>query len=372
VLLYLPFESLAETTDTDVVQASDLLKLSADHTVRFGLEYRNTQGTSSAQSIFGGTVGYQVVAASTMWNWDILPTLSLTNAVRIDDVMLNRSGTTVFGPYLLNGSTLADYGRSFQSFSFNSGLVYKVSDSDTVRLMAARGLQSPSLVDFGYVVVGNPDLNPTVVGNYELAYDKDVVALQTTMRASVFYQTQDDIIGNIYGDNPVLTPLGFRNLVDNIGSSHETGIELGFKGHSESGWRWDGSYSFATLTDHLDIIQSVPRTSNIDYQHGTPEHTVKLGGGYSVGSWEFDAHARWQSSWTTYKQISQQLNLLLPPSVGAFQVPNYLSVNARVGYKITERLTVSGTAEQFNQARIATSNGLPNERRFLIKLTQQF
>jgi iron complex outermembrane receptor protein len=367
----LPLLHSPETDDVYVVQASDLFKLSADHTLRVGVEYRNNTGQSSATSIFGGTIGYSLWAGSLMWNWDITPDLSLTNAVRVDSVFLGKSGPTVFGPYLPNGLTLADYDRSFTAESFNSGLVYKVTERDTLRLMAARGLQAPSLVDFGYVVNGNPDVNPTIVGNYELGYDRDVPGLGSTLRTSLFYQTQTDVIGGLYDERPVLTPIGPVGLIDNIGSSHELGLELGVKGHSESGFRWFANYSFASVTDDLAVARTNPPTSNLDYQHGTPEHTVKFGGGYSIGKWEFDSAARWESSWTDYKLFVP----VLPPGtplLSAVRVANYLSINARIGYKLTERLTLSGTAEQFNQARIVTSNGLPTERRFLAKITAQF
>jgi hypothetical protein len=40
-----------------------------------------------------------------MWNWQITPDLSLTNAVRIDDLHLRYSGTLAAG----TGFTVADY-----------------------------------------------------------------------------------------------------------------------------------------------------------------------------------------------------------------------------------------------------------------------
>ena len=54
-----------------MVQASDLVKLGADHTFRLGLEFRDNEAT--APGFLQGTVGYDVYAASLMWNWQIAP-----------------------------------------------------------------------------------------------------------------------------------------------------------------------------------------------------------------------------------------------------------------------------------------------------------
>ncbi len=127
-----------------VVQASDLVKLGTDHSLRFALEYRNNAAT--APGFLQGTIGYGVYAASVMWNWQITPELSLTNAIRVDDLHLHYSGTPAAG----TGFTVADYNHAtFIVPSFNSGLVFNLTEQDTLRLMLARGVQLPSLVDFG-------------------------------------------------------------------------------------------------------------------------------------------------------------------------------------------------------------------------------
>ena len=91
------------TNDVIVAQASDLLKLGADHTLRVGLEYRNNSLT--APGFIRGTIGYEVYAANLMWNWQITPALAMTNAVRIDEMRLRYSGSLAPG----TGFTMADY-----------------------------------------------------------------------------------------------------------------------------------------------------------------------------------------------------------------------------------------------------------------------
>ena len=69
-----------------------------------------------------------------------------------------------------------------------------------------------------------------------------------------------------------------------------------------------------------------------------------MGAGYTTGKWEFDVQGRWQSSFTDY--MGNEI------SASPVVVSNYVTFNARIGYSVTKYLTLAGTAEQFNDARI--------------------
>ena len=350
-----------------VAKVSDLFKIDADNTVRLGVEYRDNAGEGQ---VFGGTIGYRVYSADAMWNWQVLPSVSITNAVRVDHLQLRLNGSTP-GDTALSTS---QYDRSsFTQPSFNSGVVWKVTDNDTLRLTAARGLQVPSLIDYafqlgipgvGTIYSGNPTLAPTAVWNVELGYDRGVSVIGSTIRAAVFFQRNDNLLAAAPS-----VPFGlqagqfFTSQSSNIGSSDEVGFEVGIKGKSVSGWRWNASYSFASITDNL--AAGFTATPNLDYRRGTPQHTVIVGGGYSVGKWEFDAQGRWQSTFQDFKTAPDE-------SFEAVKVPNYVSVNARVGYRVTEHLTLSGVAQQFNVSRIMETAGPPVERRFILAATAHF
>ena len=79
----------------------------------------------------------------------------------------HKTGAVLVAP----NHTRADYDSTTLTVpSFNSGLVIKATDIDTVRLTAARGLQVPSLFDFGIQIplsgldyVGSPYLQPTSI-----------------------------------------------------------------------------------------------------------------------------------------------------------------------------------------------------------------
>jgi outer membrane receptor for ferrienterochelin and colicins len=355
-----------------VVQASDMVKLNADHTLRFGFEYRNNIAT--APGLFQGSIGYEVYAASLMWNWQITPDLSWTNAIRVDDLRLNYSGTIAAG----TGFTAANYNNAgFAVPSFNSGLVFNVTQRDTLRLMVARGVQLPSLVDFGMqvpfgtlgpvVISGNPRLHPSTVDNIELDYDRTLPAIGSSLRAAVFAQRNQDLISQPFAVPPVIGPIGLPVLLaGNVGSSTATGVELSMRGHTESGFRWQLSYAFVATTDNTTLNQGSFVTSTIDYARSVPRNVVTAGFGYTRDRLEMDLLGRWQSSYRDFQTTSSQL--LLQP----VEVSNYITLNARAAYRLTDNLTVAVTAQQFNTSRLLRAAGPPVERQVIAGITARF
>lgn len=356
--------------DVYVVQASDLVKLGADHTVRFGLEYRNNAIASAG--FFNGSLGYQVYAASMMWDWRISPTLSATNAVRIDHLGLYSSASPVFG----SGLTSSDYNSgAFTVVSFNSGLVFQPTDKDTVRLMAARGVQAPSLVDFGLqiplgtlgpvAVAGNPDLHPTLVYNLELDYDRQIPAINSTFRSAVFAQRNEDLISEPFSTPPAIGPVGVPLLLaSNVGRSDAIGAELGIHGHAPTGLRWNLSYSFVVTTNDTTLNGGSIPTSPINYASSVPRHVVVGGIGYTHERWEIDLMSRWQSSYSDFQTIGSSLQ--------SVEVANYISLNARIGYRLTDSLTVAATVRQFNTSRLMQTAGPAVERQAIASINAHF
>ena len=348
-----------------IVRLGDLLKLNASNAVRVGLEYRNN---SINGQLYGGTVGYANYAVNGMWDWQISPTLDMTNAVRLDYLTLNYNGDLVTLP----GRTLEAYNnRTILAPSFNTGLVYKPTDLDTIRLTAGRGLQIPSLIAFGIqlnfppvLLAGSPSLEPTAVWNAELAYDRTIAAIGATLTTAVFFQRNTDLIapaGN--------APFAFSNgsiisESENVGSSNEVGFEVGLKGKTKGGFRWNASYRYASITQDLNGAATADANPYTNYVDGTPEHGVILGAGYTLGKLEMDLQGRWQSTFTDYISAG-----------GGFQpviVGDYVTFNARLGYKVTKYLTIAGTAQQFNLTRQIESAGDYVERRLFASATFGF
>jgi iron complex outermembrane receptor protein len=356
-----------------IVQASDLLKLGADHVVRIGLEYRNNAETSPG--FIGGTIGYQVYAGSLMWNWQITPSVALTNAVRVDELQLRYSGNLAAG----SGFTLGNYNSTnFAVPSFNSGLVVALTPKDTIRLMLARGVQVPSLFDFGVqipfgavgpiVIAGNPDVHPSTVDNIELDYDRALPAIDSGLRFAVFAQRNRDLISQPFAVPPVIGPTGLPLLLtSNVGSSNAMGAQIGIKGHSDSGFRWNVSYAYVATTDNTVLNRGGLITSAINYANSTPRSVGIAGIGYTRDRWELDLMGRWQSSYQDFRASVSNPFLLEP-----VEVRNYLSLNARAAYRLTDNFTVHVSAQQFNASQLLQTAGPLVERRVLFGITAGF
>lgn len=356
-----------------IVQANDLLKLGANHVVRIGFEYRNNAETSPG--FIGGTIGYQVFAGSLMWNWQITPSVALTNAVRVDELQLRYSGNLAAGGRF----TVANYNStSFAVPSFNSGLVVSITPEDTVRFMIARGVQLPSLFDFGVqipfgaigpvVVAGSPDVHPSTVDNIELDYDRALPGIASELRIAVFEQRNRDLISQPFAVPPVIGPTGLPLLLTgNVGSSNATGAQIGIKGHADSGFRWNVSYAYVATTDNTILNRGGLITSTINYASSTPRSVGIAGIGYTRDRWELDLMGRWQSSYQDFRASLSNPFLMEP-----VEVRNYLSLNARAAYRLTDNFTVQVSAQQFNASRLLQTAGPLVERRILLGVTAGF
>jgi outer membrane receptor for ferrienterochelin and colicins len=251
VAAFVPID-FAERQTSQVVQASDLLKFGTDHTLRFELEYRSD--AEQSRDFAQGTIGNNIYSASVMWDWQITPRLSLTNAFRVDYQQLHYSGTLFPGL----GLSVSQYDRTTVTQpSFNTGLVWKVTDEDTVRFMVARGVQLPTLLLYGLqtnfdgnspvLFSGRPDLRPAVIWNEEIDYDRSLPSLGSTLRTALFAQRLDDILASPFSTSLSLTPSGVPVFFSgNVGYSTAVGAEIGIRGHAASGLRPAASSTMRT------------------------------------------------------------------------------------------------------------------------------
>ena len=357
-----------------VVQANDVFKIGTDNTIRVGLDYRNGYGV--APLLLSSSVGYADYAASAMWNWQIDPQWALTNALRVDRLELSRSNPV--SP--LSGFSQSEYNNtSVTAPSFNSGLVYKPSGADTVRVLVARGVQAPSLIDSGLqiliptspatklVLSGNPDLNPSTETNYEIDYDRALPALSATLRTAFYYQKNEQILSSgITQPLAVLPGFNLLKKAANIGNSAAFGGEIGIQGENLSGLRWNLAYSLVRITDDLTVgTTGNPSPTPWGFNHSTPTSAVDFGLGYSWSKFEADLRGKWQSSFSDYLTSASNLAGGYTPVV----VKDYLTLNARLGYNVTGKITVAVTGQQLNQQTVYQTTGLPVERRGIFSVT---
>ena len=325
--------------EVTVAQVQDLFKIGTAHTFRASLEYRyNTVNTASFE---GGRVYYSDYAASGMWNWAITPTLSVTNALRWENLHLGRSGAVPAGYPFSN----ADWNRVIMEISNSSGLVWKATDDDTLRVIVSQGDQLPNLADLGALLVsssvanfsGNPNAEQTDITNYEVDWDRTLASIGGRFRAAAFYLygagfTTVGVAENFPTSGP--PPYG---TAGEAGNSDARGVEFSLTGSFAQNWRWGLNYRFESITDHFN-----PAAQNgalfVDFEHVTPKHMVKANLGWASGRWEIDSYFYYQS---TTRGLES-----LPFGAGGFlsPVPDYLSADARIAYRLTDwaSLAISG------------------------------
>jgi len=292
-----------------VVSAQDLFKVGAKHTFRVGGEYRHNEVNTAP--IAGGQLAYDVLAASGMWNWAITDKLSTTAAVRYDKLDLERTGVFPAGYPSANNAL---WNRSIKETSYNVGLVYRPTGFDTIRATVAKGIQVPTLVDLGAVqlkvvqgpftigVIGNPALKPSIVTNYELAYDRALPALNAKIGASVFVQKTEDVKGQASTSQLDIAPtattlpiISYRN----IGDSKMKGVELKASSKIAGGYHWSGDYTWTDVEDQPAAGYSAI-VRGASFENTTPSYRGNVALGWENAQWAADGYVRFVGDFKAY------------------------------------------------------------------------
>jgi outer membrane receptor for ferrienterochelin and colicins len=348
-----------------VAQFDDTFRVGAQHTLRAALEYRRDMDSTTPTT--GANIVDNDVAASGMWSWKMTPAIALTNAFRIDHLELGRDG------YLPPDYpfTDADWDRSFTMLSFNSALVVKPSDTDSLRFMVSRGTQLPSLstcgaflVDTRYVKIsGDPFVNPMTVINYELGWDHALASPHLLFRVSAFHQDNQNLPA-IAGKS-IPTASGTYLVGSNIGSSAANGLEPGVKGTLPSHLRWSIAYRPEKITDHfLPFAQNA--AAYTEYQHTTPRHLLKANLGWANDNWELDGFLQYHSTNQGLQPKLQGAGAILTP------IPAFASIDGRVAYKLNRRVALAASGQNLTHASQVQTSGPAVERRVLGTMTFNF
>ncbi|QQG35153.1 MAG: TonB-dependent receptor [Micavibrio aeruginosavorus] len=348
-----------------VAQLEDLFKIGNDHTIRLQTEYRRNELTSNLMSA-GSEIAYDVYAGGGMWNWQMRDDLAWINALRVDHLRLERSGPLLANPLIASND---GFDKSLTEISYNSGLVWRATEKDAVRLTTARGVQAPSLLDLGIdfpfgpiTSLGNPGLDAGIVTNYEIGYDRRIEAINGLFRGGVFYQKTKDI----KGIQALFT--GLVNQPDNIGDSSSIGLELGLEGAFADHWTWDVDYTALRADDDLSVNMGggTGATVAVPYngEEATPTHTLNAHLGYANGPWEVDGYAQYVSDY----------DVLLSNGVtyDPVEAGDHVSLAGRVGYKVTDNVTVALSGQELNHTDVGETAGPEKERQVFLSLTASF
>ena len=337
-----------------VVNGQDLFKVGASNTFRISAEFRNNESSVSPHG--PGRISYDVYSIAGMWNWATTNTLSLTAAARFDALLLNRSGATP----RLDPFTNAQYDRTITEPSFNAGAVWRPTGQDTLRLTVARGIQLPSLAEFGAFSLilptpfglaaffGNPNINPTIIYNYEVDYDRALPQIGGKASARLFYQHSDQVQGE------ALAPI-------NIGASDEKGVELAISGAFGKGFRWSGNYAWTDVKNAGPAGVSVD-ANLVDYAATTPQHRGNIAFGWNDKAWSVDGFVRLVSDFHEYRFLS---NVPVP-------VAGYATVAARVARQLDHGVTLAVSGENLLLDRQRQTVGLYAPRTVRVSLSKSW
>jgi iron complex outermembrane receptor protein len=343
-----------------VIGAEDVFSVAPDHTIRIAAAYRHNDVAPTDRRY--GWISFNAGSGSVMWNWQVLPELAFTNALRYDSVTytsrLFRGGPGMppsDGPPL----TIGDW-------SFNSGLVWNASTDDTFRLIASRGVQLPNLVQVWDTAAGQPQLGPpqpplplrpSKVINVEALWNHTFTSFGARLQVAAFHQQTTDVISTGSGtfDSPGLP--GMAPI--NVGSSAADGLELSLNGRFDEAWTWSLSYRLEIIDDNY--AKGIVRTDLVNYEDTTPKHVLKAGLGYAAGRWQIDGHMQFQSDSAGLRRVGQS-RLMVP-------IQPFSTMDARIAYRLTDQLTLAVSGQNLLNAQQQQTSGPEVERQIFATLS---
>ena len=323
-------------SDLTVAKVDNLFKVGSNHAFRAALEYRNNVGKGD---MFGGgnaKFSYDVWAPSLMHDWKISPKLSWTNSVRYDNATFGTDEAPAIGPF--TGDTNS-FDRIIEEFTFNSGLVYNVTNTDKLRFTVARGVHLPSLVEMGaaidifslgqYSFTGVPTLQPERALSFELGYTKKLPEHNMEFTGNVFYTKMENMIKEVLDSSTI-----YDSTFNEMGDSDSMGLELSLKGHVDD-FRWKVNYTGMSIKD-----DTAEGTFGLHFEGSQPKHQIALVGGYDHDKWEFDSELLWQSNTVQRFSGNEVLGNTPAQSLLEEKIENYFLLNMRVGYNVNENTNV--------------------------------
>ncbi len=342
-----------------VAKLSDTFKWEQDHTFRIGAEYREASNmiSSTAAALDQSDLTYNIWSGSALWDWQATDKLRTSVAFRYDNFELEPDEANFVAPAPIgtfNPFSDADYHQKREEFSYNLGLAYQLDDYNTLRASASRGADLPSFVEFGLQfftpaatappsgAFGDPNVDTSIVTNYEIGYDKKIEDINGEFRSAVFYQYNDEMQSFSGSVSQLPGPVDIA-LLTNIGDSEMYGVELGLDGVYKNNWEWFVNYTFVNIDDDVRNTQNAAeRSSPQTFEDTAINHILNAHIGYTAEKWRADFFGQYRSGFDDIVDANPATNNELKLE----EVNDQFIANANFSYDITDKLTwsVSGTS----------------------------
>ncbi len=349
-----------------VYNVQDLFKVGAKHTFRLSFEHRHNEMPTGP--VAGGEVSYDVDAVSGMWAWAISDRFSTDIALRSDGLTLSRSGTFAPGYPLANNSL---WDRKISETSYNAGAVWRVSDNDTLRAMAAKGVQVPTLIELGglqlnipepgytLAYMGDPFIQPTIVTNAELSYDHNFGPAKMGVR--IFDQKSENIVGQPTGSPlfqaPTMTTYPAVSW-ENVADSKMSGYEVSASGKLDA-YHWSADYTGTDVKDTAFAGQTLTGRAAA-YAITTPKARANASLGWSGGKWTIDGFYHYTSDFSLYSGSTIKT------------IKAYSTLAANVSYDMGKGMTLSLSGQNLSKAHQIQTTGLKVPSTIFLSLSKSW
>lgn len=315
--------------DVVVARLSDTFKLGTEHTFRISGEYRENKNVLSLNGSDFSTSSFYISSLDGLWYWDATPSLSFSSAIRYDHANADLDGSELFGGGLVPGNpfSLAAYNNRYDEFGYNFGALYKLTDNDSLRFNASKGIDMPSLFETSFQLslpglgyFPDPTIEVSDVHDFQLGYERKLAGIQGAFKTTVFYQQINEMQNFIANESRSLFILG------NVGDSKVFGVELSLNGKAENNIRWGMNYSFSNVSDNTN--------TDLDFEELNSNHMIKANLGYSPNQqWDLDSFIAYDSNYTGIRDINN-VNTNI-------DINTDIILDMRIAYKPSDDWTVS-------------------------------
>jgi iron complex outermembrane receptor protein len=267
-----------------------------------------------------------------VYSYDITPRIGTADSLLWEPATNTQNLANAFGQdqialgprtQLTLGAKVEDDPYSGASFMPSVRLTWMPTANALLWAAASRAVRTPTPFDEDVVeklgsftfLVGNPDFRREKLTAYETGW-RAQVATRATVSVSLFYNVYEDL--KTIEFSPTLLPLQWGNQME----GHTWGVEA-WGNYAIADW-WRLGAGFSTLRQHLRFKPGASGLLGLSQAGDDPSHH-----GFLRSSMNF------RDRWTLDADL-REVGALPNPAV-----PAYVELNARLGWKVNDRLQLS-------------------------------